>query len=57
MDDSAKTTAKDNTIPEAASLDSAGNAPVKGLQINTKRCSLLTIGMAGSGKTTFVKVF
>lgn len=56
MADSVNTKGNKISTEETSKSSTTAEAPSKGPQINTKRCSLLTIGMAGSGKTTFVKV-
>lgn len=47
-------TEPEKIISEEEAKDNLTSDLPKGLQINTKRCALLVIGMAGSGKTTFV---
>lgn len=47
-----------STTPAATMTNVVADEPaeLKGLSLNTRRTALLTIGMAGSGKTTFVSV-
>lgn len=41
---------------ESSNVITEVTTQLKGLTLNTRRTALLTIGMAGSGKTTFVSV-